>query len=38
MVVYIVERNLWTNFQFFHFDKLLIKYELLNLKFCVMLK
>jgi hypothetical protein len=37
-ILYIIERNLWINFQFVHFNKLSIKYELLNLKFSVMFK
>jgi hypothetical protein len=31
IVVCIVERKLWKKFQFFHLDKLSIRYELLNL-------
>jgi hypothetical protein len=34
--MYIVEGNLWINFQFFYLNKLSIRYELLNFKFCVM--
>jgi hypothetical protein len=38
IVVYIIERNLFISFQFFHLDKLKIRYNLLYLKFCVMFK
>jgi hypothetical protein len=31
-------RKFMNNFQFFHLDKLSIKYELLILKFCIMFK
>jgi len=36
--MYIVEQNLQINFQFFHLNKLSIRYELSNLKFYVMFK
>jgi len=36
--VYIIEGNLWIKFQFFHLEKLSIKYELSNLMFYVMFK
>jgi len=38
IILYIIEGNLWINFQFFHLDKLLIRYEWSNLRFYVMFK
>jgi len=38
IIVYIIEGTSWIIFIFFHLDKLSIKYELSNLRFCVMFK
>jgi len=38
LFVYIIEGNLWIIYQFFHLDKLSIRYDLLYLKICAMFK
>jgi hypothetical protein len=38
IIVYIIEGTSWIKFSFFHLDKLSIRYELSNLRFCVMFK